>query len=62
MSSGTTDGESSGGSSRTDQLRAGLTRLTKQLDDAVTAMDGAKKAADDAYDHFMGLGGSGDRA
>jgi hypothetical protein len=51
-----------GGGSTTDGLRSGLTRLTKQVDDAVTALDGAEQAAEDAYDHFMGLGGSGDRA
>jgi hypothetical protein len=55
-------GASSPGDGKTDELRTGLAKIVKQHDDALTAVDGAKKAADDAYDHFMGLGGSGDRA
>jgi chromosome segregation ATPase len=55
-------GSTSSGGSKTQQLRDSLTAISGNFDDAVTALDGAKRAADEALEHFMMLGGSADRA
>jgi hypothetical protein len=55
-------GGSPAGVSKTDELRHGLAKIVKQYDDVLTSIAGTKRAADDAYDHFLGLGGSAGRA
>ena len=54
--------DTGGAGSRTEQLRDGLSQVGTRFDDAVASLESARRAAEEALEHFGMLGGSADRA